>query len=197
MGEIRTVREDELAAAWAFEVDYVGSDESFEAFRERYRECPELFLACFEDGELLGVASGRPTRPEETPGDPDADERVSLTAIGTRNDREGEGIGTRLLRTFEERAGAYGDYVGMAAAGNVEGFYEQAGYEPTRVLLQANVADLPGGYADREDLVGERDVGDGVRFLYVDVEEYDDGTTERLREAFGAFHANALYEKEL
>lgn len=186
-----------MTAAWEFEGEYVGSDESLAEFRERYREYPDLFVACVEDGQLLGVASGRPTRPEEAPGELDADGRVSLTAIGTKNGREGEGIGTRLLREFEERARAYGDVVGMAAAGNVEEFYEGAGYEPTRVLLQANAEDLPADYAEREAFVDERSVGDGVVFLYVDVEAYDGDTAERLRESFGAFHANALYEKEL
>jgi ribosomal protein S18 acetylase RimI-like enzyme len=196
MAETRGVREAEVRAAWAFEDEYVGSEESFVDFRERYREYPDLFVACVED-EILGVAPGRPTRPEEVPGELDADGRVSLTAIGTKNGREGEGIGTRLLRAFEERASAYGDCVGMAAAGNVEGFYEQAGYEPTRVLLQANAEDLPADYAEREAFVDERSVGDGVVFLYVDVEAYGEDTVEELREAFGAFHANALYGREL
>jgi ribosomal protein S18 acetylase RimI-like enzyme len=197
MVEVRTVRDGEVRAAWEFEVEYVGSDEDFEAFRERYREYPDLFVAAVEDGELLGVASGRPTRLEEAAGDLEADGQVTLTAIGTRNDREREGIGTRLLSAFEERASEYGEVVGMAAAGNVEEFYEQAGYDPTRVLLQANVEDLPADYRDYEALIDERDVDGDTRFLYVGFEKYGDDTAERLREAFGAYHANALYEKEL
>lgn len=114
-----------------------------------------------------------------------------------RADRRGEGLGRRILRRFEREAGGYAGTVSVAAAADVEGFYRDLGYEPASILLQVAEADLPEDYADRPELVGERRVDADVRFLYAGFVEYDPHLREELKERFGAFEANTVYEKSL
>lgn len=186
MPTIRVLRERELPAALAFERDFVGTETTLDAFRARFRETPSLFVGAFEGEELVGEASGRfePT-----------DEAVELTAIGTRNGREREGIASRVLTRFEANASAYADRVSVASATNVEGFYRANGYEPETILLHVDADALPPDYEDRIPLRGERTPAPGRRFLYVDVAEYSPEYRDDLAERVNADHANTIFEK--
>jgi len=186
MATIRVLRERELPAALAFERDFVGTGTTLEAFRARFRETPSLFVGAFEDGHPVGEASGR-----HEPGDDVAE----LTAVGTRNGREREGIGSRVLGRFEANASAYAGRVTVASATNVEGFYRANGYEPEAILLGVDADDLPTDYEDRVPLRGERTPAPGRRFLYVEFAEYSPAYRDEVAERVHADHVNAIFEK--
>lgn len=186
MEAIRTLEPDELEDALAFERNYVGTQTTIEAFRERYRAWPELFVAAFEDGELVGEASGRVQ---------DDGGSVELTAIGTLNGREREGIASRVLERFEWNASAYADRVTVASADNVEGFYRANGYEPVEILLQVTESALPSDYADRVPLRNERSPSSDERFLYADFETYATAYRDELKTRVNAHEVNAIFEK--
>lgn len=186
MVEIRTATATELAEMLAFERRYTENDLSLEEFRDTFERHPELFVLYVEDGEMLGEASGYP--------DGDA---VVLGSIAVTDERQGEGIGRAVLDAFEDRARRHASAVSVASADNVEAFYRAAGYEPEKVLLRVNEDDLPEGYAERDELLEEKAVGSGVRFLYVGFEEYDAATRRAVEETYNAFEANTIYRKEL
>lgn len=194
MAEIRTAREAELPELLAFERRYTENDDSLREFRDAYETWPELFVVYEEDGEIVGEASGY-ARSDASEGEDD--EVVVLASIAVRNDRQGEGIGRRTLTAFEDRATTYAETVSVAAAADVEGFYEKFGYEPKAVLLQVAESDLPDDYEERAEIVAERRVDSETRFLYAGFGEYDPDLRAELKERFAAFEANAIYEKEL
>lgn len=178
MAEIRTARADELRELLAFERRYTERDATLEAFREAFEAWPELFIVCEDDGEIVGEASGRV----------DGDE-VVLLSIAVEPDYRGDGIGGKILQVFEERARGYAETVSVASADNVEGFYRAFGYEPAKILLQVDEADLPDGDEDAtieydsEDATAGYDgedatTGDDAETEYEDAEtDYDCGAT--------------------
>lgn len=187
MGTVRRVRPDELADALAFERSYVGTETTLDAYRARYESTPELFVVYVEDGALVGEASG------EYPG---PDGGVTLTAIGTKNGREHEGIASRVLDRFEAHAAAYADRVTVASADNVEGFYRACGYEPIKILVSVTDEDLPEDYRDRVDVLGERRETDWLS-LYVAFDEYNESVRDDVAARLNAAGVNTIYEKSL
>lgn len=200
MVAVRTAARDELGALLAFEQEYVGSDATIDDYVGRHAAVPETFLVAVDPDappdpngpadppwhrSVVGVASG-------APGDP-----VEIAGICVRTDRRGEGIGRRLLATFETHAAAYGSAVSAAAASNVEGFYLSGGYKPQKVLLQVPEASLPPDYERRVPLLGEWSPEPGRRFLYAGFDEYDPRVREGLARAVGATEANTIFEKQL
>lgn len=188
MPEIRRLEPDELERALAFERNYVGTETTLDAFRDRYRDTPELFVGYFEDDELIGEASGRYRRDDDV---------VELTAIGTKNGREHEGIATGVLEAFEANAAAYADRVSVASADNVEGFYRACGYEPAEILLQVPEDTLPADYDERVPLAGERAPSDDWRFLYAAIDEYSETLRDDYADRVNAAEVNTIYQKPL
>lgn len=177
MVEIRTARADELRELLAFERRYTERDATLEAFREAFETWPELFVVREDDGEIVAEASGSVDG-----------EKVFLASIAVETGYRGEGIGGEVLQVFEERARDYAETVSVASADNVEGFYRAFGYEPAKILLQVDEADLLDGDEDAprededatieydsEDVMAEYD---GMETDYEDAEtEYESGVT--------------------
>ena len=91
--EIRTASANELPAMLAMEARYTENAASLESFRETFEAHPDLFVVCADDGDIVGEASGRVE-----------DDAVILESIAVTDDRQGDGIGRRVLECFEERA---------------------------------------------------------------------------------------------
>lgn len=188
MSTVRRIESDELSDALAFERSSIGTETTLEAFRGRYEKTPALFVGCFENGELIGEASG------EWPG---ADGHVTLTAIGTMNGREHEGIATRVLERFEANASRYADRVTVASADNVEGFYRACGYEPSKILLHVREPDLPPDYRDRVRVIDERPRDDDWLSVYVGFDEYAETYRDEVADRLDAAGVNTIFEKRI
>ncbi|WP_267641193.1 GNAT family N-acetyltransferase [Haloarchaeobius amylolyticus] len=186
MRTVRTARSDEPGALLAFVREYVGHEESHDSFQRKYEQWPDLFVVAREDGDLVGGASGS------------VDDGVArLEAIGATAGRRGEGIGTAVIDQFHQGAARYADAVTVASAENVEWFYEAAGYEPAKILLQVEDDALPADYRRHEHYLGERSPEEGVTFCYVGFEAYSQRLRDELKDEFGAFEVNTIFRKRL
>lgn len=198
MTTIRTAREEELPAIHAFDAEYVGGDRSLDDLQAMFATHPNLFVVAHDGEQLVAIAYGRETSPEESPAGTGEDVgEVSLLSIGVRQEARGEGHGRAVLDHFEGQAAEHWDSVGAAAANNVEWFYRECGYEPVLLLVQVAESDLPADYADADRLVGERVPEPGTRFLYAAFESYSADRRDQVAERFNAFEVNTIFRKHL
>lgn len=186
---IRSVPESDVAAVRRLHNQYTASDESVETVRRWYRARPELFVGAYDCEELVGYCLGG----ERTV------ERVELEGIGVARSHRRRGVGTQLLGAFEERAAALGfERVGLGSAGGyVDEFYHGNGYSPESVLVRLDSGDEPPDCRSVGYEVVDETVTDGVRKLYVDVDEFDPAFVEAVGEAFGDPDAIYVVSKEL
>lgn len=185
--EIRAAKEDELEELAEFDRNYAGSHATIDGFRERFGKWPETFIIATEDGEIIGEATGKM----------ESENCMGLQSIAVKEGYKGQGIGTKILNFFEEKAKKYADKVTIASADNVEEFYQKNGYMPVQIMLQINKEELPENYQQREEIVDEKDVDKDTKFLYAEFEEYNPELRDRLKDKFNAFEVNTIYEKEL
>jgi len=93
-----------------------------EVLRERYRDADSVTFVAERGGEVVGYASGVPS-----------DDGYTLGSLYVHPDRQGAGIGSRLLARVEDAARDANydavDLVVMAENDDSIGFYESKGYE--------------------------------------------------------------------
>ena len=63
--EIRSIKKEEYPLVHAFQCGSL-DEESFEDFISRINENPDLYLAAFDDDELVGICYGSPSRRSKT-----------------------------------------------------------------------------------------------------------------------------------
>lgn len=187
MKEYRTVEENELEEVHRFDRNYVGSEDSFEEFKERYEEIPDSFVVCVEDGEIIADATGKM----------EGENTIGLQSIGVKEGYKRQGIGSQILQLFEEKAEKYADKVTLASVDNIEDFYRANDYKPVQIMLQVKKNKLPENYTGKEEIVDEKKVDSETVFLYAEFEEYSEELRDRLKEKFNAFEVNTIYEKKL
>lgn len=189
MVTIRPVRPENLAAFADRYNEGLGRDRTVETFRRWREEHPELLLAARADGEVVGVATGRPY----------AEGTVELDGIAVETARRRDGVGSRLLDEFEERAAAAGyERVSLGSAGGyVDEFYVANGYEPTSILVRWDADEGPPFDRPLSLPVVEETVEDGTGTLYVDVDEHDPAFLESVRRVTGDEEAIYVMEKRL
>jgi GNAT superfamily N-acetyltransferase len=163
-------------------------DRPRETLRSWYDARPGLFRGAYDRGDLVGFALGR-HREGDT---------AELVGIAVEDAYTRQGVGSRLLASFEDAADALGfERVSLGSAGGyVDEFYLANGYEPESVLVRTSPGDLPENYRDRFDVLRERD-DDGTRKVYVAADGYDPGQVEAVREAFDDPEAVYIMEKDL
>lgn len=185
---IRRVEDDEVALARDLHNRFTAQDKSMETVHSWYEEVPSLFLVAIERDEVIGVCTGRPRGERE----------VSLAGIGLESNRRGEGIGTRLVKRFEETASELGiERISVASAGGkVDDFYIDNGFRPEGILVM-NPAEGPEGYVGTDfDIEWNRNEDDS-RKCYVDVTEYNPSILETVRDEFDDNNAIYIMAKEL
>lgn len=189
MVDIRTVRESELADFRRLHNRYTESDDSLATVREWYGANPDLLVGAYRDGELVGICLGLPMDGET----------VVLRGIAVEGPYRRQGIGTRLLAAFEDRAAAL-DFrrVSLGSAGGyVDEFYRQNGYSAESILVRLDPADLSEDYRTVGYDVAEAETEDGTTKLYVDVDEFDHAVLEDVRDSFDDDEAIYIVEKDL
>jgi len=130
-GDARAVRRVADATWHDAHADIVGADavEEFlatyydpEDLRERFGSGDSVTFVAEADGEVVAYASGVPS-----------DDGYTLGSLYVRPDRQGEGVGSRLLARVETAARDTGydavDLVVMAENDDSIAFYEAHGYE--------------------------------------------------------------------
>lgn len=182
------VEDDEVALARDLHNRFTDQEKPMETVRSWYEEVPSLFLFAVADDEVIGVCTGRPRDKRE----------VSLAGIGLEPDRRGEGIGTRLVKRFEDNARDVGiERISVAAAGGeVDDFYPDNGFRPEQTL----VMNPAGGPEDYDDTGFDREWDgneDGSRKCYVDVNGYDSAVLETVQNEFDDNHALYILAKDL
>lgn len=184
--EIRTAKEHELEELAEFDRNYAGSHATIDGFRDRFGKWPETFILATKDGEIIGDATGKMER-----------DCIGLESIAVKEGYKGQGIGTKILNFFEEKAKKYADKVTIASADNVEEFYQKNDYEPVQIMLQVKKEELPENYDQEEEIADEKDVDQDTKFLYAEFDESSQELRDRLKHKFNAFEVNTIYEKEL
>lgn len=188
MVTIRRVKDDEVALARALHNRFTAQDRSMATVRSWYEAVPSLLLFAVEGNDAIGVCTGRPQGEQE----------VSLAGIGVESNRRGEGIGTQLVKQFEENAREMGiDRVSVASAGDrVDNFYIDNGFKPEKILVM-DPAGGPRDYAGTDfDVEWDRNE-DGSQKCYVNVTEHDPTVLETVRDEFNDNHAIYIMVKEL
>jgi len=188
MVTVRHVADDEVPLARELHNRFTAQDRSLATVQSWYEAVPELFLFAVEDETVLGVTTGRQG---EGGG-------VSLSGIGLEPERRGEGIGSQLLRRFEENARDAGvERISVASAGGyVDRFYLDAGFEPEKILV-LDPDGAPGDYEDTPHDTRWQRRDDGAWKCYVDVTEHDEEFLATVRETFGDEEAIYLMAKAL
>jgi len=131
---IRTLRETDYESVHAFQTEYL-DQESYYEFVRRVQRHPELYLAAYHGEELIGVAYGHPSARDAGV--------MNLQGIAVTLDQRKAyaraGVGTRLLRAFEQAAAAAGFRtlgVGSADDPKVEQFYLNNGFEACELVAK-------------------------------------------------------------
>ena len=188
--EVRCLRDGELQTAYAIKRQYLDGA-PFDEWVCGRQEYPDLFVACLRQGELIGIAYGRPS--------PRRAGTVNLGGIAVVEEFARKGYGSQLLRFFDqqaERAG-YGTVSVGAAGGYVDHFYMENDYEPVAFMITVPVGYCcPPDLRERYRVVNERVDGD-VRRFSVSISSLDNELRESLRKDFNAIGICAIMDKKL
>lgn len=135
--KIKQVIPKDLDIAYQYQRHYTDDKHTSRYWKKKYEKTPELFVACYDNEEIIGICIGR------TRGN-----KVILTSIAVSVKFQNQGIGKKLLTYFESQVKKIGrTTIGVAAVRNTVGFYTNAGYEPVRkggslrncIILEKNV----------------------------------------------------------
>lgn len=173
---IRPVQAADYAAVYAFQQEYLES-KSYEALLRRGDHPGVLYFAAYQDQHLAGIIYGVPSRKSE--------HDYVLQGVAVNLDASlglgRQGIGSRLLQTFEEAARQTGAcYVSVGSADDlkIEQFYLKNGYHPIELVAKG---------ADYDEL--ER----------VPVHDYEAAKIlqEQLRKHYAAHEVIFIFSKKL
>ena len=183
---VREVSDHDLRRAMELDDEYVGVGRArFEAWRT---ERPSWLRGAYLGSELVGVCLGN----EKLPG------AVVLQTIGVVFDHWGKGIGSALLRDFEETLAADGMVsvsLGSAPDEATESFYRKNGYRATHVMMKLSPeAESPIKASRRPEGLRQDDRG---RRLVVEIADYDRALRDKLRDEYRAEEAIFIFEKNL
>ncbi len=187
--EIHPLQESELRQAHDIKVEYL-EDGSFEAWSSDWKSHPELTVSCLFEGQLIGVAYGRPS--------PQKDGDVILEGIAVIQPHAGQGIGSQLLHFFERQAekGGHSSVSLGSAGGYVEHFYMKNGYRPVEFVCWVSADyDLPVALKHKFGLADEP-LPDDTRRLSVSVQSLDNELRDRLMADLGVADVVAIMEKD-
>jgi GNAT superfamily N-acetyltransferase len=130
---IRTIRSEDYPSAFAFQNEYLDR-ESYTDFIQRVEQNPDLYLAAFDEDELIGVCFGHPSKKIVA--------AITLQGIAVsldvKKDYARKGIGSGLLKAFEAAVKVKGyPRIDLGAADDpkVESFYLKNEYEPYELVV--------------------------------------------------------------
>jgi len=121
--EIKVLPQKDLKNFWKIQVEYL-DNWSFEYLKKEHSKYPNLYIGCYEDNKLIGIAYGFIKK-----------EIIILQGIAVKHDIWRKGIGSKILNFFEKQAKHTGKKIISvgSAEGFVEKFYLKNGYEPVSI----------------------------------------------------------------
>lgn len=193
--DTRCLRDRELQRAYAIKTQYL-DDAPFDEWVGVRRRYPDLFVACLRQGELIGIAYGRPADATKAYCEEGS---ATLHGIAIVEEFVGKGYGSQLLRFFDrqvERAGY--EAVGVGSAGGyVDHFYMKNGYDLVAFMIRLpSDSPCPPDLWAKHAVVAERFEGN-QRKLYVNVSSLDNGLRDRLLRDCSAVEVVAIMNKKL
>lgn len=186
--EIKKLPEKDLDEAYALDKKYVHEDSTLDEFKKFYQENPKLYVGCYEEGELIGLVYGSTK-----------EDFVILNSIAVRGDYWRKGIGSKLLKKFEEQVKKLNatKISVVAAEGWVENFYLKNGFELVAFFVQIKKNKLPKDYKKfGYKIVKEKEDMD-KKILFIETKELSTKDRETIRKKFNAEQVNYLFEKKL
>lgn len=189
MVSIRAISESEITLAHRLHNRFTGQGRSLDTIESWYEATPELFVGAYDGDEPVGICTGRTV----------SGETAELAGLGVDSSVRREGVGSRLVETFEENAARLGfERITVASAGGyVDQFYADCGYAPEEILVRVSPGELPAEYRNLGfDVVNEATEGE-TKKLYIDVEELDPEYLAEVRDAFGDDEAIYIMENAL
>ncbi len=121
--KLKVLPKKDLKNFWEIQKEY--SDKwDFDYLEEEYSRYSELYIGCYDGERLIGIAYGFVRG-----------NIVTLQGIAVIHERWRRGIGTKILKFFENRVKLIGKKtVGVGSAeGFVEKFYLKCGYRPVEI----------------------------------------------------------------
>ena len=181
---IRAIPDEDMPRFVEMEKEYVGMGE--QELRAWRAARPEWFRAAYLDGDLIGICCGV-----------EKDAAVILQSIAVLFEHWRSGIGSQLLRDFEETVfrdyGMTGISLGSADDHPTEAFYLKNGYRPRYVMLSVPLdapeqpADAPQPQRVRKE---ERET-----VLYFPVEDYESALRDELVSLYHATQGLFIFDK--
>lgn len=189
--DFRTMEAGELEAALAVAGENVTA--GYVAMQERY---PDLFLCCCDGERIVGVCCGWPLRHDRT-----CTEEMRLNVIALLEQYQRMGYGSRLLREWEDRVRARGDWIIDLGSG-ADGFYLKMGYTAFEYAVKVRKERLPQDFRGLGfELCYVRDPADPGSdevCLYSRVgDKYQAEVLDRMREVFGAASSFTVFKKRV
>src|SRR3989338_2580258 len=90
--EIKVLPQKDLKNFWKIQVEYL-DNWSFEYLKKEHSKYPNLYIGCYEDNKLIGIAYGFIKK-----------EIIILQGIAVKHDIWRKGIGSKILNFFEKQA---------------------------------------------------------------------------------------------
>jgi len=119
--EIKLIPKEDLRDFWKIQKQYL-KKYSFDCVRKDYSKNKNLYVGCYKQQELIGIAHGFVKK-----------NMVILSGIAVKHEYWKKGIGAKLLSFFEKQAKKTGKKKITIGAANfpidVVGFYEKSGYK--------------------------------------------------------------------
>ncbi len=170
--KFRCIEEKDLKEFWKIANNYLNERE-FNKIKGKFERFKELYVGCYQNSELLGIAYGSKKGKEAT-----------LEGIAVIKEYWRRKLGSNLLKFFEDQARKLGCKrigVGSADIEWVERFYLKNNYKPTAILL----------------LFKSKDKQEVLKKGYIKTEVYDTKERQKLKRDSHADKAVYIMEKDL
>lgn len=184
--KIKKLPRKDLVKAHVLKKKYVGRT-PFSLFEKQYEKYPDLFIGCYDRGKLIGMVSGTIRK-----------KVVILTAIAVEERYWRRGIGSNMLKFFENQARKLGiKKISLGAGGEIEKFYIKNNYKPNFLLVQVSLTNLPRNYKKMGYKIVKEKNYRNVKWLYIQVRKYEPKVKERIKKKFNASQVIYIFEKEV
>ncbi|MFH0906555.1 MAG: GNAT family N-acetyltransferase [archaeon] len=193
---IKKIPASNLREAYKISNEYLDK-ESFEEFKKRYGLLPKLFIGYYRNGKIIGICHAKL----------DKDYGLILQGIAINFHLKAKGLGTKLLKFFEQQAKKCGfNYISLGSAdGYVEHFYLKNNYNPSSLRINISKNKLPNNYKKLYYIQKEKNLKGNKIAIYFDISKYfiekdiENLTTfkARIKKEFKIKNACYIFEKTI
>lgn len=189
--EIKNVPRKDLTKLYKLQRRYTGGP-SFGAVKKKYEENPRLFVGCYRNKKLIGIVTGQLRR-----------DFILLSSAAVNALYWRKGIGSKVLKLFDERAKEVGKKTGKnrisvcSGADSSDKYYMNNGYKPVQLLVWIHKKDVPKNYKKKEYEIIEEKNRRSNKVLYLKMCRYDLKIKEIVKRELGAYKVLYIFEKKI